>query len=148
MAHARMMALALSLSHGALADTGVTGGEYAAAAGPPVMAYPGDRITLNGEGSFGPAGATLVYQWTQRSGPAVDLDLPTSSRPAFTALEPGTHVFELVVGDGQDAWSTPSRSRIAIIDRDSGQRLDGCTTAPGAGWLGVLALLAIRRVSA
>ncbi|MEZ4239787.1 MAG: glycosyl hydrolase family 18 protein [Myxococcota bacterium] len=127
---------------------------WQADAGLPFLAYVGDTVVLSGTGSRGPAGAQLSYEWTQLSGPAVTLSSTTDAEPTFQVEHPGTHVFELRVGDGT-TWSAPARSYLVVIDPDLPNRhargcgCDGALPAGSAGTFGVglagLALLRRRR---
>ena len=58
-------------------------------------------ITLNGTGSYDPFDDSLLYNWTQISGPAVTLSNPNAVEPNFVPTEYGVYEFELVVNDGQ-----------------------------------------------
>jgi spore germination protein YaaH len=92
--------------------TGGVSGDLMADAGPTFSAFVGDTVVLSGEGSRGPDGVQLQYLWTQTFGPDVDMISPNSARPSFQVMEAGTHIFELVVSDGED-FSAPSE---AILD--------------------------------
>lgn len=62
---------------------------------------PGDRICLDGSGSFDPdPGDTLSYSWLQISGPRVTLEGPRTASPCFTASQAGLYSFGLTVSDG------------------------------------------------
>ena len=56
-------------------------------------------ITLDGSGSFDSDNDTIYYQWSQISGPAVELSSSNTITPTFEPLEFGIYVFELVVND-------------------------------------------------
>ena len=75
-----------------------------AQAGADVFAQPGQFAQLNGSASRDPEGATLSYQWTQRSGPLVSLQNSTSANPGFTvpanAGPNDAWAFQLQVRDG------------------------------------------------
>lgn len=124
------------------ADTAPVGDPaYTADAGYPFLAYVGDHVTLSGEWSTGPDGVALQYLWNQRSGPTETLAGSTTMRPSFTVTAPGTHVFELRVGDGA-TWSAPAASYVVVLDRDGARdRMGGCATGWSAG-LGALAAAA------
>ena len=73
-------------------------------------AAPG-QVTLDGTGSRDPDKIDrLSYQWTQREGPAVDLQGADTATPTFSVEAEGQYAFELVVSDGF-AESEPSRVR-------------------------------------
>lgn len=64
----------------------------------------GATVTLNGGGSTDPDNDPLTYQWTQISGPAVNLSDVTTIMPTFTMPSDGVAtpiVFSLVVNDGK-----------------------------------------------
>ncbi|MEQ1501672.1 MAG: glycosyl hydrolase family 18 protein [Myxococcota bacterium] len=128
---------------------------FHADAGAPFLAYLGDTVVLSGTGSTGPSGVELVYRWTQIAGPEVTLSDATEAEPAFTVDRAGTHVFELLVGDGT-RWSPPARSYLVVIDPGLPERhAGGCGCSGGAGSAGfglggllVLGAVALRRRSA
>lgn len=66
-------------------------------AGPNQTVAPGTLVTLNGSGSYDPAGEALSYQWTQVSGPTVALSNPTGVTTTFTALAGQVYNFRLTV---------------------------------------------------
>ncbi|NTX13749.1 tandem-95 repeat protein [Myxococcus sp. CA056] len=85
-------------------------------AGTAASAVSGATVSLNGGASSDPDGATLTYQWTQVSGPAVTLSNATAAQPTFTAPTVTAErdlVFALVVSDGA-ASSTASLVVITI----------------------------------
>lgn len=136
-------------------DTGDSGGSdsadpgwsetYLADAGLPFLAYPGDTIVLDGSRSTGPG--TLQYRWEQLAGPSVTLLQDEGPRPTFRAVEPGTHIFSLRVGDGEE-WSGPARSHVVVLDADLAQGGCGCTQLPAPGaWIGIFGMIALRRRS-
>ena len=91
-------------------------------AGPDQAVTPGDRVTLDGSGSYDPEdpnNGIVSYLWEQSSGVKVTLYDPTSSKPNFLAPSIGTDpnatdfltlTFLLTVGDknGQEASDTVS----------------------------------------
>jgi MYXO-CTERM domain-containing protein len=119
--------------------------DFTAEAGRPFLAYVGDTVRLSAEGSEGPADP-LEYRWTQVEGPPVALDASDVELPTFAVTEPGTLVFELVVGDGTE-WSAPAKSWVVVVDPDLARRHDaGCGCAAGgapsgAGHVAALTLL-------
>lgn len=125
-----------------------TGGvplDFTADAGKPFMAYVGDTVILSGEGSRGPAGVDLQYSWTQTSGPTVVLSGADTANPKFTVEQGGTHVFELVVGDGS-VESAPATSHVVVVDLSRNESGCGCSSTGFAGWMAVLPVLfAVRR---
>ena len=70
-------------------------------AGPNQDASTGMPILLDGRGSQDSDGDRLTFAWRQFQGPAVVLDQTDVPQPSFTATEPGTYRFSLVVSDGQ-----------------------------------------------
>lgn len=123
---------------------------FVADAGRPFLAYVGDRVVLSATGSHGPPGSdVLQYLWTQTAGPEVALSSDTEAEPTFTVEVAGTHVFQLVVGDGT-SWSPAARSYVVVVDpaiptRNAG----GCgcngTGGVGAGLAGIGLAAALRR---
>lgn len=73
-------------------------------AGEDQLATVGDFVTLSGAGSFDPDGddLTLSWQWTQLSGPDVDLFSAEDAVAFFTPQEEGRYVFQISVIDAQD----------------------------------------------
>ncbi|MCO4744795.1 MAG: hypothetical protein KC912_08400 [Proteobacteria bacterium] len=95
-------------------DTGEPGSDTLHAdAGLPFLAYVGDTIILDGTGSSAPG--TPTFEWSQVAGPDVTLLDADGPNPTFRVTTPGTHIFELVVGDGTD-WSAPDRSHVVVLD--------------------------------
>ncbi len=66
-------------------------------AGPNQLGIPPGTVTLNGSGSYDPAGEALTYQWTQIAGPTVTLSNPTGVTTTFTAAAGQTYSFRLTV---------------------------------------------------
>jgi uncharacterized cupredoxin-like copper-binding protein len=66
-------------------------------AGPNQIGIPAGTVTLNGSGSYDPAGESLTYQWTQIAGPTVTLSNPTGVTTTFTAAAGQTYSFRLTV---------------------------------------------------
>jgi len=73
-------------------------------AGQDQVATVGEFVTLSGAGSFDPDGddLTLSWQWTQLSGPAVELFSAEDAVAFFTPQEEGAYVFQISVIDAQD----------------------------------------------
>lgn len=67
----------------------------------------GSLVVLDGSESYDSDAETLAYQWSQVSGPLVQLFDPSSARPSFTTPLVGqggaTVSFELSVSDGNDS---------------------------------------------
>lgn len=66
----------------------------------------GDKVRLDGSGSYDPEGGKLSYLWAQASGTVVQLSSAVRSTPSFTAPivsagQTGVLVFELQVTDNQ-----------------------------------------------
>ena len=115
-------------------------------AGEDFMAYVGQTVELNGTG-FGDG--ELGYRWERVSGPPVELSDPDVANPQFVPEVAGTYTFDLVVtSDGET--SLPDEVSVAIVRTDVGTVRSGrCATgAAGVGWLGLLALVAVRRQTA
>ena len=69
-------------------------------AGPDQTVNPRDTVQLDGSGSSDPRDETLIYQWTQTSGPSASLSDSSAVNPTFIApdiLLPKKLVSELVV---------------------------------------------------
>lgn len=134
------------------ADTGDTGdsGLPVARAGESFLAYPGDRVILDGSASEDPAGGDLRFIWTQTAGPDVEIEKPSTANPEFVVEDPGTLTFELVVSNGT-AYSNPDYVDVVVVDPGAGERYDkggGCASAPvRPSWLAAagLLLLALAR---
>lgn len=77
----------------------------------------GTRSPLNGTGSYDPdPGTTLLYQWSQASGPVhVDIEDPSAALTYVTLPAVGTYIFTLVVSDGQ-LVSLPSQVPIDVFE--------------------------------
>ena len=75
-------------------------------AGPDQRVKTSSLVTLNGSASFDPDGESLSYQWTQTSGPSVQLSNPLVARPTFIApivdIAGASLIFRLAVSDGID----------------------------------------------
>lgn len=75
----------------------------------------GTVVTLDGSASSDPNDKSLVYEWTQVSGPSVDLKDAETSHPSFTTPgDPDTLAFELVVGNEQTS-SSPAVVRVTTM---------------------------------
>ena len=61
----------------------------------------GDRVTLDGTGSYDPDGDPITYRWSQTGGVQVTLEDAESAVAAFHAISEGTFRFKLVVSDGE-----------------------------------------------
>jgi hypothetical protein len=75
----------------------------------------GQPTALDGAGSLDFEGSKLTYKWRQVAGPQVALKASNTVQPSFVPNTPGTHVFELVVNDGQLS-SSPHRVTIDVVD--------------------------------
>lgn len=119
-----------------------------ALAGRAFLAYPGERIVLNGSESSDPDGDALSFEWTQLWGPGTVLAKADTAAPEFDARLPGTYTFELVVGDGA-LDSEPDAVDVIVVDPAIGQSVDagGCASAPGRTTLSLtlLALVGLAR---
>gem|GEM_PF-5118392 len=62
----------------------------------------GSQVTLDGRSSLDPDNAPLplTYDWSQIAGNPLSLSDASLATPVFTASEPGTYVFQLLVNDG------------------------------------------------
>jgi len=75
-----------------------------AEAGDEQACEPRQEATLDGSASYDlDEGDTLSYNWSQISGPSVELLDPNTQTPRFTPYLIGEYVFELIVNDGADA---------------------------------------------
>ncbi|MHC4498444.1 MAG: right-handed parallel beta-helix repeat-containing protein, partial [Planctomycetota bacterium] len=84
-------------------------------AGPNSVCQVGERVYLDGSGSYDPDPEDeLTYFWTQTEGPNVVLEGANTPRPYFEPNEEGLYVFELVVSDGFED-SEPSVMEMATI---------------------------------
>ena len=83
-------------------------------AGPDVVAQPGQIITLNGSGSKDFDDGIALCQWTQISGPPVELTSAAVYNPTFTAPEPS-------------AEGTSLNFNLTITDLGGLQAQDSCT---------------------
>lgn len=75
-------------------------------AGPNQLGIPPGTVTLNGSGSYDPAGEALTYQWTQIAGPTVTLSNPTGVTTTFTAASGQTYSFRLTVKNTDGVMAT------------------------------------------
>jgi hypothetical protein len=75
-------------------------------AGPDQLGIPAGLVTLNGQGSYDPAGEFLTYQWTQIAGPAVTLSAPTAAVTTFTATDGQRYSFRLTVKNTDNQTDT------------------------------------------
>jgi len=123
-----------------------------ARAGASFLAYPEERIILDGSASYDPEGYDLSFAWEQTHGPSVQLQAADTSNPEFDITDSGTYTFQLIVNDGlQD--SDPDTVDVIVVDPGIGARVDagGCATTGtlGTGLLvllpGLLALAGRRR---
>jgi len=94
-----------------------------AAAGSNLEVLNGERVELNGSGSYDPDGDAITYAWSQISGSPVALLDPETAHPTFEAPEQIssdlTLTFELVVSDG-NSTSQPSAIIVLVVAPDSG----------------------------
>ncbi len=77
-------------------------------AGPNQLGIAPGTVTLNGSGSYDPAGEALTYQWTQIAGPNVSLSNPTGVTTTFTAAAGQTYSFRLTVKNTDNVQATSS----------------------------------------
>ena len=92
----------------------------------------GERVTLDGSGSYDPDGDALTYQWEQVSGPFVFVDNVQSPKPSF--FSPGVDgnqviVFSLLVTDGLNE-SIADQVAITVRDRWNNQMLFASSDTP------------------
>ncbi|MCC6235888.1 MAG: LamG domain-containing protein [Verrucomicrobiales bacterium] len=90
----------------------------AAARGPATLpAATGDRVYLEGTGSFDPDGDAITFEWTQIAGPAVNLESASSAAPSFVVAIGDRGLeweFQLVVRDAALA-SAPVSVRVTVV---------------------------------
>lgn len=118
-----------------------------AEAGLPLLAYPDDKVFLNGAGSVDPDGESLFYNWVQTGGPPVVLDDADTATPSFYVPAGGTYRFSLVVADGTTD-SAPDDVVVVVPEagRDLYVEASGCSTTSGQPglWLFPMALIGLR----
>jgi hypothetical protein len=81
----------------------------------------GDLVTLDGTTSSDPEGQSLIFKWTQTSGPTVTLSDDTAASPTFTAPEGLSNTavqFELTVSDGTNRSSVDTITVNINADND------------------------------
>ncbi len=93
-----------------------------AAAGEDQGVRVGEKVFLNGSGSYDPDGGIAAYEWTQLSGPEVALSDPKGKVTSFTAPAVDLHglTFQLRVTDEGDLSST---DEVHIVVNMAGQNL-------------------------
>lgn len=99
-------------------------------AGPDQSVDAGDRVVLNGSGSYDPDNDPLDFRWTLTSTPAGSaafLDDPTSALPQFTADLAGVYVVELEVDDGTDL--SPADQVLVTASEATDSGCISCATA-------------------
>ncbi len=74
---------------------------------------PSTLIELDGSSSLSPDGGELAYEWTQLSGPKVELSNPRSAKPYFRTGRPGVYEFALTV-EANGVKSEPHLVRLEI----------------------------------
>jgi hypothetical protein len=81
-------------------------------AGPDQLGVPAGTITLNGSGSYSPAGRPISCQWVQIAGAGVTINNPLNCTATFTAAEGSQYSFRLLVRDdlGQQSIARTSVS--------------------------------------
>lgn len=97
----------LSLAQVAI-DIGSVNQKPTANAGPDQTVPNEARVNLDGSGSFDADNDSLIYTWTQQSGPVVQLSANDVAQPSFHApqvTESTTLTFSLTVTDGKGAVS-------------------------------------------
>lgn len=77
------------------------------------------EVVMDSDKSVTAVFTKLTYKWSQKSGPTVSLNEPTSPKPSFSVQNTGTglYEFELVVGNG-DVVSAPDQTSIRVFDVD------------------------------
>lgn len=89
-------------------------------AGPNQTVYTGNRVELDGSGSYDPEDDALSYTWSTSSlptGSAVTLVDPTTVRPSLTPDQAGDYVIKLTVNDGEKT-SQEDTVRITALEPD------------------------------
>ncbi|HEV3332457.1 MAG TPA: OmpA family protein [Bryobacteraceae bacterium] len=77
-------------------------------AGPNQIGVPAGTITLDGSGSYDPAGGALTYSWQQTFGPSIALTGANTVKPTFTAAAGQQYSFRLTVTNPAGLKSTAS----------------------------------------
>jgi len=75
-------------------------------AGPDQTSTTDILVILDGTASSDPENMTLIYLWSQVSGPAMEFSNPVSLIATFTPPEPGEYVLNLTVRDDEGATSS------------------------------------------
>jgi hypothetical protein len=89
-------------------------------AGANQLGIPAGTVTLNGSGSYDPLGEALSYQWTQLSGPSVQLSNPTGVTTTFTAAAGQTYIFRLTVTN-TDKLSSSASTTVSTVSPQAPQ---------------------------
>jgi hypothetical protein len=85
-------------------------------AGPDQLGIQAGTVTLDGSASFDPDGDPITFQWSQVSGPAVELSGATSSKATFRSAEGQSYSFRLTVKDNQGSMSL---ARVSVSTREA-----------------------------
>ncbi|HVX00610.1 MAG TPA: hypothetical protein VHA52_09285, partial [Candidatus Babeliaceae bacterium] len=71
------------------------------------ITLPETTLPVDGSQSYDPDGTTLLYQWTEKSGPSsYKIESPTNAKTNISGLVDGAYVFTLTITDDKGATST------------------------------------------
>jgi hypothetical protein len=109
------------------------------------IVLPTNSVTLNGSGSYSPAGTITSWSWTKISGPSSTITSPQANTTTVTGLVQGTYNFSLSITDiaggvGKDTvtvivnGSTGGTNQSPVANAGADQTISGTsTTLNGSG---------------